>query len=137
MKKEYFIFVNGEKVIVTEEVYKAYWQVTNRENYLKQLDRDNQLFLFCDFDHDGHFESNLVDESVDVEKLVETKMCIEALHKVLAKLNDDEREIIEKLFFSNESMSSLARKKSITYQAVQWKRDNILKKLKKMMEEIF
>ena len=70
MKKEYFIFVNGEKVIVTEEVYKAYWQVTNRENYLKQLDRDNQLFLFCDFDHDGHFESNLVDESVDVEKLV-------------------------------------------------------------------
>ena len=46
VKKEYFIFVNGDKVMVSKEVYLAYWQHTNRENYLERLDRQNKLLFF-------------------------------------------------------------------------------------------
>ena len=49
MQKEYFLFVNGNKVIVSEDVYKAYWQEKNHENYLKQVDRKNHLLLFFVF----------------------------------------------------------------------------------------
>ena len=73
VKKEYFIFVNGDKVFVSKEVYQVYWQQTNRENYLERLDRQNKLVFFSDVDHDGNFVDNLADKSVDVEKLVRRK----------------------------------------------------------------
>lgn len=45
MNKEYFLFVNGKKIKVSEEIYKVYWQEKNHENYLKQIDRKNHLLL--------------------------------------------------------------------------------------------
>ena len=46
MSKEYFIFVEGQRVVVSKEVYQAYWHETNKENYRKQLDKENQLLFF-------------------------------------------------------------------------------------------
>ena len=40
-------------------------------------------------DHDGHFIDNITDESVDVEKIVETQMMIEAVRNAISKLNDE------------------------------------------------
>lgn len=37
------------------------------------------MLFFSALDHDGHFTDNIVDESVDVKKIVETQMMIEAL----------------------------------------------------------
>ena len=48
VKREYFIFVNGDQVFVSKEVYQAYWQQTNRENYLERLDRKNKLLFFSE-----------------------------------------------------------------------------------------
>lgn len=39
MNKEYFLIVNGNKIKVSEEIYKVYWKEKNHENYLKQIDR--------------------------------------------------------------------------------------------------
>ena len=39
MDKKYYLFVNGKKVEVSEEIYKVYWQDKNHYNYLKQIDR--------------------------------------------------------------------------------------------------
>ncbi len=45
MRKNYFLFVNGKKVEVSEEIYKVYWQEKNHEKYLKQVDRRNHLLF--------------------------------------------------------------------------------------------
>lgn len=66
MQKNYFLFVNGKKVEVSEEIYKVYWQEKNHEKSLKQVDRKNHLLFFSSFDHDGHFEDSIVDEGFDV-----------------------------------------------------------------------
>lgn len=66
MQKNYFLFVNGKKVEVSEEIYKVYWQEKNHEKYLKQVDRKNHLLFFSSFDHDGHFGDSIVDEGFDV-----------------------------------------------------------------------
>lgn len=88
MRKNYFLFVNGKKVEVSEEIYKVYWQEKNHEKYLKQVDRKNHLLFFSSFDHDGHFEDSIVDEGFDVDKIVQTQMMIEAVRDALSKLND-------------------------------------------------
>ncbi len=134
MSKEYFIFIEGIKVIVSEEIYKAYWKETNKENYLRQLDRKNQLFCFSDFDHDGNFVSNLVDTSVDVEKIVEAKMRIESLNKALMSLNEEEREIINALYFRDESTRTVASNVGLHQTSLLRKRNRILKKFKEFLE---
>ena len=97
MKKEYYLYVNGQKVKVSEEIYKVYWREKEHEKYLEQVDRKNHLLLFSSLDHDGHFEENIVDEGIDVEKIVETQMMIEAVRNAISRSNAEERDIIERL----------------------------------------
>ncbi len=135
MKKEYYIIVDGKKVFVSEEVYKMYWKDTNHANYLERVDRKHGLLYFSEMDKDGHLVDNIPDKNVDVEKLVEMKALINRLNIAMNSLTKDEREIVERLFFEDESLSSVAKRKKVSYQAIQSKKNTILAKLKKFFEE--
>lgn len=135
MSKNYFLFVNGKKILVSEEVYKAYWHVTNHEKYLKRLDQNNHLLFFSNYDLDGHFEDNLVDEAIDIEKIILAKEMIVALKEALSDLNDDEREIVNRLYFQEESICSIAADKKVSHPALIKKRNKILEKLKKLLKD--
>ena len=135
MAKEYYLYVRGQKVKVSEDIYKVYWREKEHEKYLEQVDRKNHLLFFSSLDHDGNFVDNIADESVEGAKIVETQMMIEAVRKALSKLNDEERDIIERLYFNDETLSSIARGKKVSYQAIQWRKNSILKKLSVLLEE--
>jgi len=135
MKKEYYIIVDGKKVFVSEEVYKMYWKDTNHANYLERVDRKHGLLYFSEMDKDGHLVDNIPDKNVDVEKLVEMKALIDRLNIAMNSLTKDKREIVERLFFEDESLSSVAKRKKVSYQAIQSKKNTILAKLKKFFEE--
>lgn len=136
MAKEYYLYVGGQKVKVSEDIYKVYWREREHEKYLEQVDKKNHLLFFSSLDHDGHYVDNIVDESVDIEKIVETQMMIEAVRKAISKLNDEERDIIERLYFNDETLSNVARDKGVTYQTIQWRKDRILRKLKEILEKL-
>lgn len=135
MAKEYYLYVNGKRVKVSEDIYKVYWREKEHEKYLEQVDKKNHLLFFSSLDHDGNFVDNLADESVDVEKIIETQILIETVRKAMSRLNDEERDIIERLYFNDETLSSVARSKKVSYQAIQWRKNNILKKLKVLLKE--
>ena len=135
MPKEYYLYVNGQRVKVSEQIYKVCWREKEHEKYLEQVDKKNHLLFFSSLDHDGNFVDNLADESVDVEKIIETQILIETVRKAMSRLNDEERDIIERLYFNDETLSSVARSKKVSYQAIQWRKNNILKKLKVLLKE--
>jgi len=135
MAKEYYLYVRGQKVKVSEDIYKVYWREKEHEKYLEQVDKKNHLLFFSSLNHDGNFVNNLADESVDVEKIIETRILIETVRKAMSRLNDEERDIIERLYFNDETLSSVARSKKVSYQAIQWRKNNILKKLKVLLKE--
>ena len=137
MAKEHYLYIGGRKVKVSEDIYKVYWREKEHEKYLEQVDRKNHLFLFSSLDHDGHFEENIIDESIDVEKIVETQMMIEAVRNAISRLNAEERDIIERLYFNDETLSSIAKRKKVSYQAIQWRKNKSLQKLKLFLEEFF
>lgn len=85
-KREYFIYVKGKVVPVSEEVYKVYWKITEHEKYLQRKDWKYDVIPFSAMDYDGHFVDNITDERIDIEKIVEVKMQIEELNKALATL---------------------------------------------------
>lgn len=136
-KKEYFLYVKGKAVKVSEEVYKAYWKITEHEKYLIKKDWKNNVIPFSTPDNDGHFVDNIIDERVDLEKIVEVKMQIEELNKALATLTKKEKELIEAIFYKEESLSSIGKKEKVSYQAIGKRRDKILEKLRKLLEDKF
>ena len=137
-KKNYYIFLGDTKVDVSEELYKGYWQETNRENYLNRLDKENKLGYFSEFISDGadrSMEERLIDKAVDLEKLVAVKMQIEALNKALDKLSPEEREIIQALFFDEIPQRELAKTLNISQGAVFRRKEKTLEKLKVFLED--
>ena len=136
-KREYYLYVKGKAVAVSEEVYKAYWNITEHEKYLIKKDWKHNVIPFSALDHDGHFVDNIIDEKIDLEKIVEVKMQIEELNKALATLTKKERELIEAIFYKEESLRSIGKKEKVSYQAIGKRRDKILEKLRKLLEDKF
>ena len=136
-KKEYHIYVRGKAVPVSEEVYKAYWKITEHEKYLQRKDWKYDVIPFSALDNDGHFVDNIIYERIDLEKIVEVKMQIEELNKALATLTKKERELIEAIFYKEESLRSIGKKEKVSYQAIGKRRDKILEKLRKLLEDKF
>ena len=136
MDKKYYILVGDEKIEVDQEVYKSYWQITNRERYLERLDRQNKLLFFSDLSTEYSFEDTIADENYDLEKIVETKMLIDRVREAIDSLNDEEREVIERLYYQDESLRSIATSKKISAPALLKRRNKILKKLKELLHDL-
>lgn len=136
MDKKYYIFVGDEKIEIDQEVYKSYWQITNRERYLERLDRQNKLLFFSDLSTEYSFEDTIADENYDLEKIVETKMLIDRVREAIDSLNDEEREVIERLYYQDESLRSIATSKKISAPALLKRRNKILKKLKELLNDL-
>ena len=85
-KKEYYLYVKGKAAPVSEEIYKAYWKITEHEKYLQRKDWKHNIISFSSLDHDGHFVDNIIDEKMDLEKIIELKMQIEELYRVINTL---------------------------------------------------
>ena len=47
--------------------------------------QEKPLALFSYLDQDGHFVDNIIDESVDVERIVETQMMIETVRNAISQ----------------------------------------------------
>ena len=134
-KKEYYLYVKGKAVKVSEEVYKAYWKITEHEKYLQRKDWKHHVIPFSALDHDGHFLDNIIDEKIDLEKIVEVKMRIEEFHRALNTLTKEERELMEAIFYKEESLRSSGEKEKVTHQAIGKRRDRILEKLRRILED--
>ena len=61
-------------------------------------------------------------------------MQIEELNKALATLTKEERKLMEAIFYREESLRSISRKENVTHQAISGRRDRILEKLRKILE---
>lgn len=100
-------------------------------NYLRQIYRKTHLLLFSSFDQDGHFERDIVDDKFDIiNKIIQKQMVIEAVRDAMSKLNDEERELIKKLYYNGETLWSVAEVKNISYPDLIKRRNKIVDKLK-------
>ena len=62
-------------------------------------------------------------------------MQIEELNKALATLTKEEQELMEAIFYREESLRSIGRKEKVSYQAIGKRRDKILEKLRKILKD--
>ena len=142
------IWIRGQFIEVTDEVYAAYMQGDRKmryfENDLKSertvLDNNGQVVQVIPSREDSL--DRLMDENArqfshsdeSVEKVVFRKMEQDKLHTALSRLSPEEQSLIWALFFEERSESELADELGISQPAVYKRKIKILKKLKLFLE---
>lgn len=143
------IWIRGQFVEVTEEVYRAYMRGDRKiryfENDLKTerfvLGKDGQVIQIIPSREDSLdrlVEENarqFPDEQESVESMVLHKLEVDKLHTALSLLTPEERALIQALFFEERSESELAAALEISQPAVYKRKMKILKKLKNLLEK--
>lgn len=134
--KEYKIKVNKELVSVSEEVYVTYYKMDRRERYLNEVSLEKDLSYNHLIDKEYPVQSKmgkvqkLLEDEV-IENIMISKMII-----AIKSLADDERKIICELFFNEKSIRELAAILGVSKSILHGKKERILKKLKKIINQI-
>ncbi len=125
------ITVNGQAIEVSREVYQAYSQADRKERY--QAERDYGLLLSLDWlpadELRRVYFNTLNGESA--EDVAITALLLRMICPAIELLDEDERMLITQLFFENIPLREIARQKDVYPQAIAYRRDRIMEKLKK------
>lgn len=132
--KKYTIVVKRQRVEVSEAVYRAYHKEREAERYQNKLIRQYELSLER-FQEDGvNIDYLIVRVHPDiVDKLIYQEQ-LEALWVALQSLPEDERSLINEIFFNEKSESQVARSIGVNQSTVSRRLSKILSKLKNLME---
>ena len=133
MKKEYYIKLSDGQIIpVTEEVYREYKHPQWRETKQKKVRQMREFSL--EYITENGMEHIYSDNQKLVEDIAEDNLMLEMLMKALETLTDDERFLINELYFNEKSERDLANITGISQPAVHKRRNKILEKIKKLMK---
>ena len=142
------IWVRGQFVEVTDEVYAAYMRGDRKMRYfvpdlkcerpvygsngeIKRVlpSREDSLDRLME-ENARQFAAN----AESVEDVVFRKLMADKLHTALMQLTKEERDLIYALFFDEKTESEVAKALGISQQAVHKRKNRILKKLKNFFE---
>lgn len=134
MSKQRYIWIKGVNVPVTEEVYRAYKQAEWREEKQDAVRADRECSFDFMLEHD--FDGQAVTDQALVDEIALDKLLLEMLLAALAELTDDERSLIDALFYQKKSEREAAREMNVPRNTLVYRRDKILAKLKEILERL-
>ena len=130
MKKEYSITIDGVQVPVSEEVYYAFkrpaWKELKRREVRSEKERSLEAFIDDGFD--------IPSEQALVDEIVADKLLLDELLSALEELTEDERRLIDALFYQDTSEREVARELGIAQTTLNYQKTCILKWLKKKLK---
>ncbi len=143
MSDKKYIFLNGKKFEVSEEVYKVYHRSRRYEEYFMYEKKTGKIII------EGEkviFKDSLevsiqkleqegieMKHSYNLEQDVLLKEQIDIIHNALSKLTDEEHKIIKELFFNRKTERQLAKELNYKRDKVKYIKNKILDKLKKVL----
>lgn len=143
------IYIKGEKVCVTDEVYMVFEKSERKEKYLKYdlkaekllINTKDETVKFIQSKEDSYDrltdECNLefADESMNTEDEVIMAMLIDTLREAVMTLTDTEKHIIYGSFFQGKTALRISKELGVSVTAICKRKRNILKKLRKILEK--
>ena len=141
------LWVNGQLIEVSEEVYQVYMQGDRKMRYFETDLKTERTILAEDGtvqriipsredSLDRLMDDNarqFSDASESVEDAVLRKLAEDELHRALEKLTDEEYALVYVLFFEGKTERSYAKELGVSQVAVHKKKQRILKKLKEII----
>ena len=133
---KFFIYVNGHPVAVTEEIYREYYRMGRRERYLEERDAANGTVMYSGLDTDETLGEEMIPDTgaKSVEQTVIDGMMTDMLHEALDILTEDERNLINALFYEGHSEREYAAMLRISKTALHARKVKVLALLRKYLE---
>jgi DNA-directed RNA polymerase specialized sigma subunit len=121
------------KVPVTEDVYRTYKRAEWREAKQQEVrrDRENSFEFMCEHEFDGQA---VIDQAL-VDEIVIDKLLLDELYAALAELAEDERRLIDALYFNDKSERALSKETGTPRKTLTYWHKKLLKKLFKIFEK--
>ena len=132
--KKLFIPMHGMLMEVDENFYKDFYRQKDRDEYLTWRTKNKDV-SYNEYDTDEcSGEDMLIDPDGDVATQVADKLMAEHLRYIVSLLPDDERELIEALFFKGYSERKWSKISGIPQKTINDRKQKILIKLKKILK---
>lgn len=142
------IWIRGQYVEVTDEVYVAYMQSDRKMRYFENdlkterfvLGKEGQVVQIIPSREDSldrlmdENAQQFPDDEESVENTVLHKLEMDKLHTALAMLTPEEQDLIQALFFEEKTERQYAEELGVYRNAVHVRKNRALKKLKKILE---
>ena len=133
------ITVDGVDVEVTEEVFLAYSQADRRERYILEECKPGRILSLDKLLEDEvplealGIKPERSAESVALERadLLESTKQRSRLARALSELEDEEKQLIQALFFEGTPLREYARRQGVQLRTIQYRRDKLLEKLRR------
>ena len=144
-EKDFYLYIEGQPVKVSEEVYREYKHAEEKERYfMKRLkkgkfvvDPEKQTVEYvpsreASYEHllEADWDFPAPDEPVD--GAVIKAQTLETLDRALQSLTDEERELIHEIFYLEKSEREISAVYNLTQAAIHKRKKKILEKLKKV-----
>jgi DNA-directed RNA polymerase specialized sigma24 family protein len=133
--KKYFIPVDGKYYETTKEVYEVYYQMDRRERYLEERDLKKGIINFGDIDNEDYSAEEIIsDKDTDIEEEVINKILIKTVLEAIMTLDEEEKWLIQELFFYGKSEVVLSQETGVARTTLQSKKYKAFEKIKKIMK---
>ena len=125
-------FANGEisEVEVSEELGRTLAEMTHRAALRDRAETRRHVSL----DKLLSLGAQIGDGNASVEELTEQALAIAALRRAVDQLEPQQRALVQKVFYENRSIASIAREEGVNPATVSHRLERIYRKLNKIFE---
>lgn len=151
MKKQdkWYIWVEGKKIEVSEEVYRAYWHYTEKERYFTKTLKQGK-FVCSQEDEPAQFTPSREDSLERLEMLgvefpdttsqspddvMAEKELLSNLEQALSVLTCEEMALIQELFYLEKTEREVSKAFHCAKTTLRRRKEKILAKLRKEIEK--
>lgn len=143
-EKDYFLFINGQHIQVSKDVYEEYYYWERQERYfmndLKKgttvIDPETGETMIIPSKEVSYEQCFRYGEPFSVKEEVEEDQVINRiiLNEAMQKISREEKELIWELFFLGKTEGQVSEALHIARTTLRHRRDKVLAKLKQYLE---
>ena len=141
-RAHYYLYIDGQAVPVSEQVYRAYRHYERKEEYFsydlktEKFQKETATFLPSKEDSYERLlekDRQFAASGVSVEEQAVSSVWLAAL---LQRLSEDEKEILYKIYFEEKSERIVSAEMGISKTALHQRKVKLLQKLKNYLENM-
>ena len=141
-RASYYLFIDGQAVPVSEQVYRVYQHYERKEEYFsydlktEKFQKDTAIFLPSREDSYERLLEKDKQFAASGQPVEEQAVSSVWLEELLQHLSSDERIILHKLYFEDKSERIVSMELGISKTALHQRKVKLLQKLKNFLENM-
>ncbi len=146
-EQEFFIFIEGARVLVSKEVYEAYHKMARRIRYQEhdikvgriRRKEGEEAYYYSKEDSYDRLEEVGAAPTTDADEVVDevvARQVRQRLYDILAELSPEEFGILFELFWNEKSERALSAETGIPQKTINDRKRRILQKLRRKLNDL-